>query len=556
MSRENLLARVLVALSIVAGGVSAQLTPVIFPPENPYSANKAILGKILFWEEQMSSDDTTACGTCHIPTVGGGDPRVNTTENLHPGPDLQFLTADDIRGSRGVVRCNPGGSFSSEPSFFPNAQVTRRKSPSFIGAAWSPELFWDGRAHTTFLDPVTQQVLIPNFAALESQAVGPIVSDVEMACQLRTHLQVASKIASVTPLKLASNLPPDVSAHLALYPTYAQLFNAAFGDSAITPARIGMAIATYERTLVPDQTPWDAFTAGNTSALTASQQAGLALFLSSTTNCSACHIPPVFSDHSFRNIGVRPDVEDAGRFEVTLLDADKGKFRVPSLRNVGLRAPFFHNGGKADMQSVILFYKLGGDNPGPNLDPLITQLTMTHTQELQLQDFLENGLTDPRVLAQTYPFDRPTLNSENAGNFPVAYGAGTAGTGGFVPTIVAPHSPFMGNHQFAIGLARTLGGAQGAIAFSAAPGLPGATFGTGYPLWVHPDYVLITVSLNLQGSTGVGGTGFGSIVFDLPYDPSLAGATAYAQGAALDPSSPGGLAVTGGSAISLINFGP
>src|SRR4029079_18344936 len=150
---------------------------------------------------------------------------------------------------------------------------------------------------------------------------------------------------------------------------------------------------------------------------TVSQQTGLGVFLGAA-NCSQCHIPPLFTDHSFANVGVRPDAEDGGRFEVTAVDADKGKFRVPTLRNAGLRAPFFHNGGKADMQAVILFYKLGTDFPGPNIDFRISTLTMTHSQELALQDFIENGLTDPRVVAQTYPFDRPTLNSEIPGNFP------------------------------------------------------------------------------------------------------------------------------------------
>jgi cytochrome c peroxidase len=556
MPRPPMLARVLIVCTLATSWAFAQVPPVVFPPQNAYSADKAVLGKILFWEEQMSSDDTTACGTCHISSVGGGDPRTNTPQNTHPGPDGMFLTGDDIQGSRGVVRCDPTGPFSPEPSFFPNAQVTRRKSPSFIGAGWAPELFWDGRAHANFVDPVTQVTLIPNFAALESQAVGPIVSDVEMACQLRTHVHVASKIANVRPMKLATNLPPDISAQLALYPTYPQLFQAAFGDPAVTAARIGMAIATYERTLVPDQTPWDAFQAGNTSALTASQQAGLTLFLSTQTNCAACHIPPLFTDHSFANIGVRPDTDDPGRFEVTGLNADKGKFRVPSLRNVGLRAPFFHNGGKANMNAVVLFYKLGGDFPGPNLDFRMGPLTITHTEELALADFVQNGLTDPRVTAQTYPFDRPTLNSEIPGNFPVGYGYGSQGTGNIAPIVLAPQTAYLGNHQWVIALAQGLGGSPAALAFSAVQAPPGWTFGPN-PLWVNPNFLIILVDgIYLGGTPGAAGAGTFSIVVDLPYDPILSNLTVYAQGAVADPLAPGGLAVTAGSQITLVDFGP
>lgn len=546
--------RTLSLFLLIGTAAFAQLPPVQYPPENPYSAAKAVLGKVLFWDEQMSSDNTTACGTCHFPSAGGGDPRIGTVQNLHPGPDGLFLTPDDIRGARGVVRCNPGGSFSSEPNFFPNPQVTGRKAPSFVGAGWAPELFWDGRASTSFKDPVTGTVLIQNFGALESQAVGPITSDVEMACQSRSPLDVAAKIASVTPLKLATNLPADVQAALVSYPTYAQLFTAAFGDAAVTPARIGMAIATYERTLVPDQTPWDAFQAGNTSALTANQQAGLALF-TGNANCGQCHIPPVFSDHSFANIGVRPDTEDVGRFQVTQNPNETAAFRVPTLRNVGLRAPYFHNGGKADLQEIMTFYKIGGDFPGPHLDSRIVVLTITHTEELQLIDFLQNGLTDPRVAAQTYPFDRPTLNSETPSNFPMPYGYGSAGTGGFTPVLIAPHSCYLGNHNFTVAIASGLGGAPAVLAVSAAPAPPGAMYGAN-PLWIHASYLTGTFYPTLWGAVGAAGAGYWSVVTDIDYNPVLAGATAYLQAAVGDPAAPGGLAVTGGSTLSLIDLGP
>jgi cytochrome c peroxidase len=553
MSKPSTSVRVLSLCLLIAAGAYAQLPPVIFPPENPYSAQKAVLGKILFWDEQMSSDNSTACGTCHIPTVGGGDPRTATSGNTHPGPDAQFLTADDIQGSRGVVRCTPTGAFSSEPSFFPNAQVTRRKSPSFIGAAWAPELFWDGRASATFKDPITQQVLIPNFGALESQAVGPITNDVEMACTNRTHYDVAAKIATSTPLRLATNLPPDVSAALIANPTYPSLFTAAFGDPAVTSARIGMAMATYERTLIPDQTPWDLFQAGNTAALTPDQQIGLGFFTGTVGNCSGCHTPPLFTDHSFANIGVRPDSEDTGRFEVTGVPADQGKFRVPSLRNVGLRAPFFHNGGKADMQAVVLFYKLGGDFPGPNLDSRMMALTMTHQDEIKLADFVQNGLNDPRVAAQVYPFDRPTLNSEQPGNFPSSYGFGTAGAGSFVPALLAPQTAFLGNPTFTIGIVKGRGGAPAALAVSAAQA--SSTLGSN-PLWINPNFVAGYWSFVLSGTVGSAGAGYTSLVTDIAYNPAIGGVTAYLQGAVADGSAPGGLAVTAGLQVTLIDFGP
>ncbi len=536
--------RLFVLVAIAAARIAvAQLPPVPVPVENPITPAKAMLGKILFWDEQLSSDNTTACGSCHMAEVGGGDPRAATPQNVSPGPDGVFNTADDIRGSRGVVRCDPLGHFTPEPFFFPNAQVTRRKSPSFIGAQWSPELFWDGRAGGTFHDPVTQQVVIQNDGALESQAAGPSVSDVEMACQNRSPAALAAKVTTLVPLHLATNVPAPMAAAIAANPTYPQLFQAAFGDPAVTAARIAMAIATYERTLIPDQTPWDLFTGGNPSALTPAQTNGLLLF-NGIANCALCHIPPLFTDHSFANIGVRPDIEDLGRNEVTNLITDKGKFRVPSLRNVGLRAPFFHNGGKATLQDVLTFYKVGGDFPGPNLDVRLLPLIMTHTQEAELLDFVTNALIDPRVANALPPFDRPTLNSELTFNFPATYGTGSSGTGGFVPTWAAPHPPYVGNDHFVIGLTNAVGGATAYFAFTPNPAQPGATI-LGKPLWIDsPPETL--VPLTLSGSPGVAGAGHTSFLVNIPNQASYSDLTGFGQWFVLDAGATNGLAVSSG----------
>ena len=76
-----------------------------------------MLGKILFWEEQISSDNSIACGTCHVPRAGGSDPRSNAPESVHPGADLVLGTADDVRGSQGVVRCAPDGRQMDKPYY-------------------------------------------------------------------------------------------------------------------------------------------------------------------------------------------------------------------------------------------------------------------------------------------------------------------------------------------------------------------------------------------------------------------------------------------------------
>jgi len=191
---------------------------------------------------------------------------------------------------------------------------------------------------------------------------------------------------------------------LLLFEDYPALFENAFGDSDINAARIAFAIASYERILIPDRTPFDIFNEGNADALTMNQQQGMLLFID---NCLPCHSTPALGDGLFRNIGVRPIFEDEGHFVVTGDPDDMGRFKTPSLRNVGLRAPYFHNGGKADLDEVLAFYNGGGDFE-PN-DPLMEPMGLTNSDLALIKDFLVNGLTDSRAEFGLPPFDHPTM---------------------------------------------------------------------------------------------------------------------------------------------------
>ena len=392
-----------------AGRASAELPPVPVPPENPITERKRVLGKVLFWDEQLSSNDTVACGSCHQPLSGGADPRLAT----HPGADGSFGTADDVFGSAGVVRLDESGTPVSDAIFGFSPQVTRRSAPVAISALFAPELFVDGSARGAFVDPQSGRTSIASGGALESQAVRPPLNTVEMAHAGRSWAAVATKLAGVPPLARASHLPPDVAAAIAARPTYPQLFQAAFGDTQINSERIAFAIASYERTLVPDQTPWDAFMRGDPAALTARQQEGWEAFRVSL--CASCHTPPLFTDNRFHNIGVRPVAEDVGRQAVTGLFEDRGKFRTPTLRNAGLKLRLMHNGGFGSVGEAVAFYL---DNRSlqftENRDPLMPLVDIPPDLELSLVDFLKNGLVDPRVRAESFPFDRPTLSGVSA----------------------------------------------------------------------------------------------------------------------------------------------
>ncbi|MFT4570901.1 MAG: cytochrome c peroxidase [Planctomycetota bacterium] len=395
--------------------VAAQLPPVPVPDENPITESKRVLGKILFWDEQLSSDDSIACGTCHIPAAGGADPR----QALHPGSDGQFATADDVVGSPGVVRRDENGVAIDDPTFGFEAQVTGRAAPNFFGALWASDLFWDGRADSTFTDPVGGGVVIPSGGGLESQALGPVLSSVEMAHDNRDWDQVIDKLGLVAPLRLADDKPADVAAAIQVSPTYAALFTAAFGDAAITPVRIAFAIATYERTLVANETPWDRFMAGDNGALTRDQRNGWNAFNGNNTPCSNCHTPPLFTNNQFHNVGLRPADEDEGRRAVTGVAGDFGDMKTPSLRNVGLRVSLMHTGTITDVADALDFYTRRGhrhftDNqdtiPGNGGD--YNDINIQGGARADIADFLVNGLTDPRVVAEEFPFDRPTLSSE------------------------------------------------------------------------------------------------------------------------------------------------
>ena len=435
------------------------LPPPPVPPQNPITEQKRILGKLLFWDEQLSSDNTVSCGTCHRPGVGGNDPRIAR----NPGLDLVLNTPDDKLASPGVINSDNENKFSIDPVFGLLPQITNRAANSFMFAFFAQDIFWDGRARSTFTNPETGIVSIPLGGALESQAIAPILSSVEMGHVGRSWPEVIAKLAIVTPLVLGADLPADMAAVLATNPSYPDLFAAAFGDPAITAERIAFAIATYERTVVPDQTPWDAFNAGNQTALTPNQVQGLNVLRGSP--CSICHVPPQFTNNTFQNIGLRPIVEDNGRQAVTGQAGDRGRFKVPTLRNIGLKPTFMHNGQFATLGQVIAFYANGAAQFPDNRSPILP-VALPPPAVPQVIDFLVNGLTDPRAAAETFPFDRPMLFSERPNRNPSIVGAGRPGTNGIVPAMIAVSPPNLRNIDFKIGVASALGGAQAYVAYS------------------------------------------------------------------------------------------
>jgi cytochrome c peroxidase len=238
--------------------------------------------------------------------------------------------------------------------------VIKRSAPTVWNAAFNHKQFWDGRA-----------------ADLEEQAKGPITSDKEM-----------------------NQNPDELVKELKAIPEYVQLFEQAFGAAGVTYDNVTFAIAAFERTLLSQNSAFDRYAAGDANALTPEQKHGLTLFRSLKTRCFECHGFPTFANPDFKVIGV-PDLpgqeKDLGRAEQGAGEAYNHAFKVPTLRNVALTAPYMHNGRFQTLEEVIDFYAGGGGagvgNKLPNLDDKIRKFTLTADERRDLVAFL-HALTD------------------------------------------------------------------------------------------------------------------------------------------------------------------
>ncbi|MEZ2345543.1 cytochrome-c peroxidase [Terriglobus sp. RCC_193] len=236
-----------------------------------------------------------------------------------------------------------------------------RNAPTILNAAYLPFQFWDGRAIT-----------------LEEQAAFPIANPVEMS---QPHAADVSKLGDD--------------------PAYRALFKKAFGSEDVNIARVEAALASFERTALTGNSPFDQYQfGGNKNALTPAQLRGYAVFLNPNGgNCASCHtISPqgaLFTDGKFHNTGEGVDDEgdfsDVGRFHETKIATDKGAFKTPTLRNVAKTAPYMHNGRLKTLKEVIDFYA-GQGNSNQYLDPEMKKIHMSGQDRTDLLEFL-NALT-------------------------------------------------------------------------------------------------------------------------------------------------------------------
>jgi cytochrome c peroxidase len=229
--------------------------------------------------------------------------------------------------------------------------------PTLINAGYQERFFWDGRADS-----------------LEAQVQSPIENPIEMGLPMEQLVDRLNEIAG-----------------------YRQQFQQVF-DGKATPERITQALASFVRTILSGNAPYDHFRAGDLAALSPAAQRGHDVFFF-RANCAACHRGPNFTDGQFHNLGIGMDQPepDLGRFVVTRNELDRGAFKTPTLREIARTAPYMHDGRFKTLKDVVEHYSRGGFNT-PNTDGLINALPLSEQEKADLVTFLKVGLT-----SESYP---------------------------------------------------------------------------------------------------------------------------------------------------------
>ena len=348
-------------------GIPAELWSYFVPKDNPITAAKVELGKQLFFDKRLSADASVSCSTCHDPKFAFTDAK---------------RVSDGINGRRGS-----------------------RNSPSLLNAMFNSAQFWDGRAET-----------------LEAQATQPLTNPDEMGND--NLVQVIERLQQI--------------------PEYVSRFQAIF-QSSVTADGVAKAIAAYERTLIAGNSPFDRFQAGDKDSMSDAAKRGMLLYRTKA-RCNVCHNLnlsfPFMTDNSYRNTGIAANDKqfpklmqqavktmqkvssiatlrwlmgqeggaELGRFRFTGNSLDIGAFRTPSLRNVELTAPYFHDGSASTLDEVVRYYLKGG-NENALRDWELQALELTAEEQKDLIEFLKSLTSDD---AKASYDARPARNPEES----------------------------------------------------------------------------------------------------------------------------------------------
>jgi len=286
--------------------------------EHKSSEAEINLGRTLFFDKRLSSNQDRSCASCHRPELGW---------------------SDGLPTALGL-----------------NGKPLKRATPSLYNTSYATIFMWDGSANT-----------------LEEQALKPIFSPEEMGGE---------------PAEILPRLRGDTY--------YLQTFAQLYPRDLISESTIGRAIAAFERTIVSRDTRFDQWIAGDTLALTAAEIRGFGVFLDPKRgSCGTCHAAPLFTDEGFHNIGLKSfgdDNPDLGRYKIRPVKLMRGAFKTPSLRNIALTAPYFHDGSAQTLSDVVDHYIKGGDVKN-NLSPEMKNIILNAQEKRDLIAFL-NALSE------------------------------------------------------------------------------------------------------------------------------------------------------------------
>lgn len=271
----------------------------------------------------------------------------------------QLLYFDKRLSADGTISCatchtiNDAFTDQKPVSIGINGHKGTRNAPTVINAAYNKVQFWDGRAKS-----------------LEEQCKGPIANPKEMALMDDPHLCYVDCVNRIKAIE-----------------GYRPLFQKVFGEG-ITIDNIAKAIATFERTVLSGNSPYDKYVAGDKTAMTEEQIYGMKLF--ERKNCINCHNGVNFSDDRFFNIGVGMDEDkpDLGRYLITHNENDWGSFKVPTLREVANTYPYMHDGKYWTLEDVIEYYDKGGIK-NRNLPPIMKPMHLSDKEKAALVAFLK-----------------------------------------------------------------------------------------------------------------------------------------------------------------------
>lgn len=278
------------------------------------------------------------------------------------------LFFDERMSRTGTVSCGschqPAEAFADDSpvSVGVEGRLGFRNAPTLTNVAWQPNLFIDGGVPT-----------------IEMQVLAPFDNHDEFAFPITQAAKILRGDEEIVELSMAAyGREPDAFV-------------------------ITRSIAAFERTLISANSRYDSYMRGDANALSSDEVAGMEIFMSTETACASCHVPPLFTNFDFVNVGLYDDYGDIGRMRVTDVPSDNGRFKVPTLRNVAVTNPYMHDGSLATLEEVVAHFNSGGANH-PNKHPSVQPLNLNEAQQQQLVAFL-HALTDYSFI--TNPEHRP-----------------------------------------------------------------------------------------------------------------------------------------------------